>query len=253
MAPNPGPMTLTGTNTYLVGDDAGHLAVIDPGPDDLPSHLEAILRVASELGSITTVIVTHRHLDHLPAAVPLCRETGATLVGHPDLPGVARPVSDSQPVFGSFVALATPGHTRDSLCLWDAASGALFTGDLVLGTGTAVLDDAPGALADYMASLRRLLTLRPRTIYPGHGPIVGDGVAKLTEYLEHRKMRLQQVVDALSSSGTASADELAAVIYTEVPAHLLPMAARNVRANLDMLASQDRAEPVDAGRWRLKT
>ena len=254
MAPNPGPMTLTGTNTYLVGDDAGHLAVIDPGPDDLPSHLDAILNTIARLEkTVTTVIVTHRHLDHLPAAMPLCRATGATLVGHVDLPGVERGVSDNQPVFDSLVALVTPGHTRDSVCLWNAASGELFTGDLVLGTGTAVLDDAPGALADYMASLQRLLKLPPRTIYPGHGPIVDDGVRKLTEYIEHRQMRLHQVVDALRSAGAASADELAAAIYADVPAHLLPMAARNVRANLDMLASQDRAEPVDSGRWRLKT
>lgn len=253
VAPNPGPMTLTGTNTYLVDDGQGHLAVIDPGPDDLPAHLEAVLEAAAGRGAITTVIVTHRHLDHLPAAVPLCRRTGAILVGHADLPGVQRAVADKQPVFDSLAALVTPGHTRDSICLWNATTGALFTGDLVLGTGTAVLDDAPGALGDYMASLRRLLELGPRTIYPGHGPIVEDGVAKLTEYIEHRQMRLRQVVDALGSLGTASADQLAAAIYTDVPAHLLPMAARNVRANLDTLASQGRAQLVDAERWQLQT
>ena len=248
-------MTLTGTNTYLVddGDGQGELAVIDPGPDDLPSHLDAVLLAANGRGRISTVIVTHRHLDHLPAAVPLCRQTGATLVGHADLPGVERAVTDNEPVFDSLVAVVTPGHTRDSVCLWNASTGALFTGDLVLGTGTAVLDDAPGALGDYMASLRRLLELRPRTIYPGHGPIVEDAVGKLTEYLEHRQQRVQQVLAVLGSRDAATADELAAAIYTEVPAHLLPMAARNVRANLDMLASQGRAEPVDAERWRLKT
>ena len=253
VAPNPGPMTLTGTNTYLIDDTRGHLAVIDPGPDDLPAHLEAILSAANRRGSITTVVVTHRHLDHLPAAVPLCLHSGATLAGHPDLPGVERPLADGQPVFDSLLALWTPGHTRDSLCLWNAADRSLFTGDLVLGTGTAVLDDAPGALTDYMASLQRLIELQPRTIYPGHGPIVDDGVAKLTEYVEHRQMRLQQVIDALGALGTASADELAGAIYTDVPSHLLPMAARNTRANLDLLAAQGRAEFVDAERWRLKT
>jgi glyoxylase-like metal-dependent hydrolase (beta-lactamase superfamily II) len=251
VAPNPGPMTLTGTNTYLIGDGLGHLAVVDPGPDDLPAHLDAILTTARPLGSITAVIVTHRHLDHLPLATEVCRQTGAPLIGHPDLPGVSHPVPDGQPVFDGLIALATPGHTRDSICLWHAGGAALFTGDLVLGTGTAVLDDAPGALVDYLASLERLATLQPRTIYPGHGPIVSDGAGKLTEYLEHRRLRLQQVVDTLWANGALTPDELAAAIYTEIPPTMLPMAARNVRANLDMLLSQGRVETMSDSRWRL--
>src|SRR5450631_1461549 len=91
LAPNPGPMTLTGTNTYVVGDGSGNLAVIDPGPDE-PRHLTAILDAARPLGTITTVLVTHRHGDHLPAAIPLCERTGARLAGHADLPGVQQPV-----------------------------------------------------------------------------------------------------------------------------------------------------------------
>jgi glyoxylase-like metal-dependent hydrolase (beta-lactamase superfamily II) len=253
VAPNPGPMTLTGTNTYLVGDGAGSLAVIDPGPDDLPAHVDTVLRRARELGRITTVIVTHRHLDHLPAATPMRRETGALLAGHPDLPGVQRPLADNSSAFNGLVALHTFGHTRDSISLWDAAQAALFTGDLVLGTGTAVLDDAPGALTDYMASLDRLLALQPRTIYPGHGPVVADGLAKLTEYRDHRRQRVQQVLDALAARGPSTADELAAAIYTDVPVHLLPMAARNVRANLEMLTASDQVVAAASERWALKT
>jgi len=245
-------MTLTGTNTYLVGDGAGNLAVIDPGPDDLPDHYEAILRTAHPLGRITSVIVTHRHLDHLPLAIPLCRETGARLAGHPDLPGVEQRIQDNATAFAGLVALATPGHTRDSLCLWHPTERLLFTGDLVLGTGTAVLDDAPGALSDYMASLGRLSQLQPSTIYPGHGPIVPDGVGKLTEYTEHRRMRVQQVVDALAQRGPSTVDELAAAIYTEIPNSMLPMAARNVRANLELLAAQGRVY-LEAERWELTT
>jgi hydroxyacylglutathione hydrolase len=253
VAPNPGQMTLTGTNTYVVDDGQSNVAVIDPGPDDLPSHVEAILAAAGRHGAITTVIATHRHLDHLPAARLVCDCTGAVLAGHRDLPGVQRPVDDGQVAFGELVALVTPGHTRDSLSLWDAASGTLFTGDLVLGSGTAVLDEAPGALADYLASLERLLELGPRTIYPGHGPIVEDGVSKLTEYLEHRRMRLQQVVDVLSPQDSATPEELAAAIYIDTPPALLPMAARNVRANLDLLLEQRRVARLDADRWRLTT
>jgi glyoxylase-like metal-dependent hydrolase (beta-lactamase superfamily II) len=251
LAPNPGPMTLTGTNTYLVGDGAGRLAAIDPGPDE-PDHLEAILSAAAPLGELTTVLVTHRHLDHLPAALPLCNATGATLVGHPDLPGVQRPVRDGETAFGPLRALATPGHTRESLCFWDPADGALFTGDLVAGTGTVVVDDQPGALADYVSSLERLLALEPRRIYPGHGPIVEDAVAKLREYLDHRRERLQQVVEALASRGPSTVDELVSAIYTDVPPGLAPMAARNVRANLDKLVAGDQVVAGARGQWQLK-
>src|SRR5947209_4249396 len=118
-------MTLTGTNTYILGDGAGNLAVIDPGPDDLPQHLDAILSTAHRLGRITHVIVTHRHLDHLPLAIPLCRETGARLAGHPDLPGVQQPLADNAVAFAELVTLATPGHTRDSVCLWHPSEHVL--------------------------------------------------------------------------------------------------------------------------------
>jgi glyoxylase-like metal-dependent hydrolase (beta-lactamase superfamily II) len=246
-------MTLTGTNTYVLRDDEGRLAVVDPGPDDIPSHLESILTTAEKLGSITLIVVTHRHLDHLPAAVPLSQRTGAPVAGHPDLPGVQRGLKDGEAVFDGLVALHTPGHTRDSVCLWHRADGALFTGDLVLGTGTAVLDDAPGALRDYLSSLERLRELQPTTIYPGHGPIVADGVGKLTEYYDHRQLRVRQVVDALESLGPSTPEQLAAAIYVDTPANLLPMAARNVRANLELLLGDSRIERLDGDRWQLRT
>ncbi len=248
LAPNPGPMTLTGTNTYIVG--SGELAVIDPGPDD-PQHLAAILSAAEPLGRITTALVTHRHVDHLPAAIPLCERTGATLLGHSDLPGVQRAIGDGEIAFGSLSALETPGHTRDSLCFWDAAEGILFTGDLVAGTGTVVVDDQPGALADYIASLDRLLALKPRTIYPGHGPRVEDGSGKIQEYLDHRRQRVRQVIDALSIRGACTVDELVSSIYVDVAPNLVPMAARNVRANLDMLVVDGTVVAAAGEQWQL--
>src|SRR5438552_4003878 len=126
LAPNPGPMTGTGTNTYLVGDGSGEIAVIDPGPEDA-LHLATILSAAEPHGTITTVLVTHRHCDHLPGAGPLCSRIGARLVGHADLPGVQRAVMDGEACFGGLRALETPGHTRESLCFWDAEQGAVFT------------------------------------------------------------------------------------------------------------------------------
>jgi glyoxylase-like metal-dependent hydrolase (beta-lactamase superfamily II) len=243
-------MTLTGTNTYLVSSDSGELAVIDPGPDD-PRHLAAILEAADGLGTLTTVLVTHRHGDHLPAARPLCERTGATLVGHADLPGVERVVSDDEACFGALRALETPGHTRESLCFWDAQASTLFTGDMVAGTGTVVVDDQPGALAQYLASLERLLALQPRTMYPGHGPMVEDGSGKLREYLDHRRHRVQQVLDALSERGPSTVDELVAAIYVEVPPNLVAMAARNVRANLELLTDDGRVGSAPGERWQL--
>lgn len=250
LAPNPGPMTLTGTNTYLVADGSGNLAVVDPGPDE-PRHLTAILDAAQHLGTITTVLVTHRHGDHLPAALPLCERTGARLAGHADLPGVQRPVGQDEVCFGSLRALETPGHTRESLCFWDPAERALFTGDLVLGTGTVVVDDQPGALAQYLASLERVLALRPKTIYPGHGPVVGDGVGKLRQYLDHRIQRVQQVVETLRANGPSTVDQLVAAMYTNVAANLVGPAGRNVRANLELLATEDKVAIAAGGRWQL--
>lgn len=245
-------MTLTGTNSYVVGSAKGEVAVIDPGPDE-PRHLAAILAAAAPLGSITSVLVTHRHLDHLPAAKPLCAQTGAVLVGHADLPGVQRPVADGQMAFGSLIALETPGHTRESLCFWDASAGTLFSGDLIAGSGTVVVDDQPRALADYLGSLERLLVLAPRTIYPGHGPVVEDGLAKVRDYLDHRRQRVDQVVEALGRLDGATVDQLVGEIYPGLTTNLVPMAARNVRANLELLAGQGRATPSTGGNgWRLR-
>jgi len=250
LAPNPGPMTLTGTNSYLVGDGAGHLAVIDPGPDE-PRHLTAILEAARPLGTITTVLVTHRHGDHLPAAAPICQRTGAQLVGHADLPGVQRAVGDDEACFATLRAVATPGHTRESLSFWNPVDRELFTGDLVVGTGTVVLDDQPGALAQYLASLERLLVLQPRTIYPGHGPVVEDAAGKLREYLDHRRQRVQQVVDALAANGAATVEELVGAIYTDLAANLQAPAGRNVRANLELLATEGKVAVAAGDRWTL--
>src|SRR5262249_24785917 len=159
--------------------------------------------------------VTHRHLDHLPAATPLSAATGAPLRGHRDLPGVAEPLADCDQAFGPLIALETPGHTSDSLCYWDDQTRTLFTGDLILGSGTTIVDDRPGALSEYLGSIERLLQLGSCTIYPGHGPVVDDCHARLREYLAHRRQRIEQVVDVLDRAGAATVDQLVAAIYVD--------------------------------------
>ncbi len=249
LAPNPSPMTLTGTNSYLVG--LGEVVVVDPGPD-LPEHVDRIVAVAAALGRLAYSVVTHHHADHLPAAMRLRVRLGAPIVGHPELPGVDRPCGDGEIVSTSGArlrALATRGHTADHMCYLLEDERALFTGDLIAGEGTVVVGDGRGDLADYMASLRRVADLAPRILLPGHGPVVGDAAGKIREYLEHRERRERQVLAVLDEGPTTVA-ALVRQLYADTPSGLHPMAARNVRAHLFKLERDGRVS-VDGERWRL--
>ncbi|MBI2755078.1 MAG: MBL fold metallo-hydrolase [Chloroflexi bacterium] len=251
LAPNPGMMTGAGTNTYVVDGGTGTVAVVDPGPDD-DRHLDAIAAAAAPLGRITMILVTHGHADHLPAAFPLARRTGGVVLGHRLLPGVQRTLREGDVVeLGRYhlEALETPGHTDDSLCYWDAGTQALFTGDLIAGAGTVIVDDAPGGLGKYMRSLDRLRGMGATHLYPGHGPSQSDGLAKVEEYWRHRMGREGQILAALAA-GSADVEVLVQQLYTETPRELLGMAARNVRAHLDKLRDENRVER-EGSRWRL--
>ena len=249
LAPNPSLMTLSGTNTYLVGGE--ELVIIDPGPD-MPEHLEAIVATAARLGSVAVSCVTHHHADHLPAAVKLRERLGAPIAGHRDLPHVDRPLEDEQlvEVTGAQLrAVATPGHTADHLCYLLESERALFTGDLIAGSGTVIVGDARGELAQYIASLRRVAELRPARVLPGHGPIVEDAAGKIGEYLEHRLGRERQIVGLLER-GPSTVPEIVGELYADVPSGLHEMAARNVRAHLWKLEDERRARAT-GDRWCL--
>ena len=227
LAPNPGPFTLEGTNTWIVG--ARRAVVIDPGPDD-PDHLEAVAR---EGGSVSAILLTHDHPDHAAGARRLSEMVRAPVRSHRATDGRERLADDEPiPVDGeSLRTMHTPGHSADHVAFVAPRDGGLFTGDSVLGRGTSVIDPPEGDLASYLHSLRRMLALGPRVIYPGHGPAVFDAGAKLREYVEHRAEREEQVVRSLAN-GPATAADLVPGIYTDTPVDLHPVAERQVLAHL---------------------
>lgn len=235
LAPNPGPFTLEGTNTWIVGSDPS--VVIDPGPPD-ERHVRA---VAERAGRVAMILLTHHHPDHAPAAAALAGITGAPVLAFDPGPGERR-LAGGEAIEGGGVrltAIHAPGHTHDHLVFHEARDRALFTGDAVLGRGTSVVDPPEGDMAAYVRSLERLLEVGARRIYPGHGPVVEDAGAKLREYVEHRAMRERQVLQGLGD-GPRTPEELVALIYADVPPALHPAAARSVLAHLAKLEAEGR-------------
>jgi glyoxylase-like metal-dependent hydrolase (beta-lactamase superfamily II) len=239
LAPNPGVFTLEGTNTWIAGD--GPTIVIDPGPAD-GDHVEAVLR---EAGGIEAILLTHHHPDHAPGARLLGDRTGAPVLAFDPDEGEER-LGDAAVVRtrgAALTAVHTPGHTPDHVVFVEADSGSMFTGDAVLGSGTSVIDPPEGNLRDYVASLRRMLDLAPPALYPGHGRVVTDGVAKLREYLEHRQEREREVLAGLAA-GPRTPMELVPEIYAAYPREVYPIAARSVLAHLIKLEAEGRVRPL---------
>ncbi|MGI8633220.1 MAG: MBL fold metallo-hydrolase [Solirubrobacterales bacterium] len=215
VAPNAGPFTLEGTNTYLVGTDG--CWILDPGPAD-SDHLAAVDEAATERGGALGVVLTHGHDDHSEGA----GEFGVE---------VHRPGEGE--TFGPLQAIATPGHSPDHVCLlWDRIC---FAGDLVLGHGSSIVGTEPDALRDTMSSLRRLAQLDLDRLLPGHGPPVEDPRAKISEYLEHRAERERKLLDALTR-GVRSREELLDHAWGDVPDAMRPAADVAMQAHLDKLA-----------------
>lgn len=220
-ARNPGPLTLDGTNTYVVEG-----TVVDPGPDD-EGHLEAIL--AS--GTVERIALTHRHPDHAAGAGRLSRLSGAPVLAHGDGLG------DGDELVPGVVCLHTPGHAPDHLCFWHPESGTLISGDLIAGSGSIMISPPEGNLTDYMASLETVRALSPGRILPGHGPEVPDAVAKIEEYLAHRREREGLVVAALDR-GASTLEEVVALAYADTPPRMRPYAELAARACLIKLGRE---------------
>lgn len=237
LARNPSPMTLDGTNTWVLrAPDAERCVVVDPGEDD-----EEHLRVVAGHGPVALVLLTHRHHDHAGGARRFAELTGAPVRAlDPTLTLGAEGLRDGEVVAAAGVELrvvATPGHTADSLSFLLAIDEAVLTGDTVLGRGTTVIAHPDGALGPYLESLRRLADLAPDTaVLTGHGPELPDVAGVASAYLAHREQRLDQVRAALAElGGQASARQVVEVVYTDVDRSLWPAAELSVRAQLEYL------------------
>jgi glyoxylase-like metal-dependent hydrolase (beta-lactamase superfamily II) len=254
LAPNPSPMTLDGTNTWLIAEPGATAAVVvDPGPDD-EAHLRRVVAVAEQAGlAIAAIVLTHGHPDHSAGARALADLTGAGVravdpahrLGDEGLP----PGSVITTGGCEIEVIATPGHTSDSVCLYLRADGAVMTGDTVLGRGTTVIAH-DGDLADYLGSLDRLRALADsaplHALLPGHGPLLSEPAAALDFYITHRAERLAEIRAALAA-GDRTRKQIVARVYAEVDRKLWPAAELSVLAQLAFLA--DRGElPAGMGR-----
>lgn len=233
-APNPGPLTLDGTRTWLLGDTA----LIDPGPADA-SHIAHILE---EMPRLQLILITHRHADHAPAAIPLSSATGARIIAPRGvLDEVDQRVSGGETILVEDMPLeviATPGHTNEHVC-YLTPDGDLFTGDTVLGSGTTAIFPPDGNMADYLRSLELLRSKRPKRIHPAHGPSREDAVALIEEYIAHRLQRERQIMDAVAA-GASSVTTMREVIYPEIDSRLVQAAEIQITAHLIKLQEESR-------------
>ncbi len=244
-ADNPGPFTLTGTNTWVVGRDP--CWIVDPGPA-LDAHVGAVLAEAARRGGVGGIALTHDHPDHAGAAAAVREGAGGAVAGAERVAracdaagwppvGAARwPEADlvlrDGDVFGPLTAIGTPGHATDHLAF--RFDDVCFTGDAVLAESSVFVAPDPGALRGYLAALERLRALDLAVLCTGHGPPVTDPAALLDRYLAHRRDRERRLVAALGE-GLRTVDELLARVWDDAPASLRLAATATLAAHLDKL------------------
>ncbi len=239
LCPNPGPMTLDGTNTWIVGEPgSSDVAIVDPGPLD-EGHLAAVLDAVAASGRrVALTLLTHHHFDHAESADRFHELTAAPVRacggGHDDIrPGEVIRVGGLE-----ILCVETPGHTADSYSFVLPADNTILTGDTILGRGTTVVAWPDGHLESYLESLARIEALTQAgtvtSMLPGHGPFVADAAATVSFYLQHRAERLDQVRAALAA-GDTTAREVVERVYADVPREVWPAAELSVQAQLEYL------------------
>jgi glyoxylase-like metal-dependent hydrolase (beta-lactamase superfamily II) len=243
-APNPGPLTLSGTNTWVVGRSPAW--VVDPGPL-IDEHLQRLCAAIDARGGLGGVALTHDHHDHTEGV-------NALLERYPDAPvaagrGAVDILLGEDVRFGPFEAVATPGHSPDHYAL--VGEGACFTGDAVLGEGSVFITPYRGAMSGYMLALTRLRLREDfNVLCPGHGPPVWDAHTKLEDYLAHRVDRENRLIVALSE-GRRTIEELLDAVWYDVPEELIPLAEATLAAHLDKL-EEEQVLPPDVERPRFE-
>ncbi|MXX34580.1 MAG: MBL fold metallo-hydrolase [Gemmatimonadetes bacterium] len=234
LAPNPGPITLEGTRTYVVGEDPA--AVIDPGPR-IESHISAVAGAVGRAAEVV-ILLTHAHDDHAAAAARLAHRTGASVHG----PGGDHDLTDGQVIHtsgGDLAAISTPGHARRHFCFHHPATASIFVGDLILGDGdTTWIGEYAGAVADYLRSLDRLAALGARRLHPAHGPAIHDPAGTIARFRAHRLERIEQVRRAVAD-GHAVTPAIARHVYGPLPPKIRAMAEASVDAILDYLSGAE--------------
>jgi glyoxylase-like metal-dependent hydrolase (beta-lactamase superfamily II) len=248
VAPNPGPFTYHGTNTYLIAEEGGY-SVLDPGPSDA-GHLQAIL--AATGGRVHRILLSHTHADHLDGLPALQAATGAPSCGFhasadprftPDIP-----LHDGDCV-GSFAVLHTPGHAADHVCL-ARAEGLVFTADHVMSWSTSIVSPPGGNMRQYFSSLERMLARSDRLHLPGHGPPMAEPHAYVRFLLDHRRQREAAIAGTLARKPHSPA-ELVETLYVGLAERLKPAATRSVTAHLEKLREEGRAFET-GGIWRAR-
>jgi glyoxylase-like metal-dependent hydrolase (beta-lactamase superfamily II) len=254
-ANNPGIMTLKGTNQYVVGKETVVVIDVALGED---SNLDGIIEQVEAMGGkrIEKILLTHIHSDHCGGALALRKRCGAKLGIHRSragyLGGEDFQYGDNDRITfggGELQVLHTPGHESGHCCFYEAGDKVLFSGDNILGYGTAVIRPPDGNMMDYLQSLERLLEFNISLILPGHGPLVGKPEAKIKEYIEHRRLREKQVLDALRN-GRNTIGDITEMIYVDVSPALQRVAEFSVQAHLEKLIKEGRVKR-EAGRYLL--